>query len=96
MGEQAPLTHAVAPFALVHAAPQAPQLVVVASDASQPLEETASQSLYPESQAIEHPPRTHDGVPWLLLQTAPQLPQLLTVPSVNTSHPFAASPSQFV
>jgi hypothetical protein len=68
VGEQAPDTQAVLPFALLHTAPQAPQFAVVDSVVSHPFEARPSQLPNPLLQAIAQVEALHDGVPWFELQ----------------------------
>jgi hypothetical protein len=95
VGVQVPLGHVVVPWAFVHAVPQAPQFVVVFSEASHPFETCVSQSPKLALQVIEHAPLVQPAVPLLLLHTLPQAPQFDRLFWVLTSHPFAAAPSQF-
>ena len=94
-GTQTPAVQTVVPFALVHAAPHAPQCWVVDSAASHPLTINPSQLPNPALQVIEQAPSTHDAVPFALLQAAAQPPQLLGSDCVAVSQPLESTASQF-
>jgi hypothetical protein len=93
-GLHAPDTQAVVPFGFEQAAPQLPQLLVVASEASHPLVTLLSQLPNPALHTIAQLPRVHDGVPLALLHAAPQAPQWLVLVLVLVSQPLAALLSQ--
>lgn len=95
LGLQTPDAHAVVPWALAHARPQAPQSVLVRSGASQPFDTFASQLPKFVLQVMAQAPATHVALPLLLLQALPQAPQLEALVCVLTSQPFEAAPSQF-
>ncbi len=68
--------------------PQAPQLVVVLSDASQPLPRAPSQLPKPDAHAAPQAPLTHAGEPLVTAgQTVPQVPQLVALVAVSTQVP---------
>ena len=81
-------------FARVHGTPQAPQLVSVVSDASQPFADIESQSSNPAlHDAIWQEPVAHVGVAFARAQPAPQTPQFVSVVSTD-SQPFDSFMSQ--
>jgi hypothetical protein len=94
VGEHAPDTHAVFPFAFEQTAPQEPQLAVVERVVSQPFEARPSQLPKPLLHAIAQTEELHDGVPWLELQAVPQAPQLVRLLAVSVSQPLLLLPSQ--
>jgi hypothetical protein len=75
VGEQAPATQLVLPFALVQALPQLAQLLVVLSCASQPSDTLLLQLPQPALQLIEQLPPLQEALPLLVEQTRPQPPQ---------------------
>jgi hypothetical protein len=94
VGVHVPAGHAMVPWALLHAAPQAPQFRVVLSDASQPVLTKPSQLPNPALQATEQAPRAQLAVPFVPLQAEPHVPQFSALVCVFTSQPFEAMPSQ--
>jgi hypothetical protein len=77
----------------LHALPQAPQLLVEPTSASQPLAGLLSQSAQPGLQApIAHAPCMQAAPAWAGAQVLPQAPQFSTV--LSDSQPFCESPSQ--
>lgn len=92
---QDPATQLAVPLAVLQAAPQAPQwLVLVLMLTSQPLAALASQLPNPELQAMPQTPAVHDATPFVELQAFPHAPQLATLEFRFTSQPLAALPSQ--
>jgi hypothetical protein len=94
VGTQVPAGHAVVPFAFVHPAPQAPQFVIVLSEASQPVLASPSQLPKPALHVTEQAPSAQLAVPFVPLHAVPQAPQFVALVCVFTSQPFEASPSQ--
>lgn len=95
VGTQDPAVHAVEPFVLVHAVPQAPQFaVLVPRFASQPGE--ASQLPNPPLHVREQDPRLHVALALAPLHTDPQEPQLPTLTSVFVSQPLFGFESQLL
>jgi hypothetical protein len=93
-GTHAPAVHAVVPFTLVHAAPHAPQWVVVFSGASHPSFVVPLQLPYPEvHDEMAQVPVAQLPVAFVKAQPTPQAPQFTSVVSV-VSQPFAGLPSQ--
>lgn len=85
------LQSGVAPL---HVVAQAPQLVALESDASQPFAGSVSQSSQPAWQlAISHPLAPHRATACARLQLAPQVPQSRVVSS-EVSQPSASLPLQ--
>jgi hypothetical protein len=78
----------------LHAMAHMPQLAVVVSGASQPLNGFPSQLPKPALHASWHTPATQVAVAFALPQTMPHAPQLPTSPSTEVSHPFAGLLSQ--
>jgi hypothetical protein len=94
VGEHVPDEQVVVPLGLVHAAPQAPQLVTVEPrSVSQPLVGSPSQSPKPTPQAGTQTPLGQLVDPWALAQLVPQLPQWATV-AREDSQPVATVPLQ--
>jgi hypothetical protein len=79
---------------VLHAFPQAPQLLVVVIGVSQPLATLPSQSAKPGLHAILQVEPTHVPTPPFWLHAFPQAPQLLGSLVTLISQPFAACPSQ--
>ena len=79
---------------MLHAFPQAPQLLVFVISVSQPLATFLSQSAWAESHVILHVDPTQVPVPPAWLQTLPHPPQLLESLVVSISQPFATLLSQ--
>jgi hypothetical protein len=75
-------------FADVHAAPQAPQFVVVLTLVSHPvLSPGARQWSYPSAHFQVHLLAAQVGVPFCVLQTFPHFPQFKTSPSKAMQYP---------
>ncbi len=83
------------PLALVQALPQAPQwLLLVCSEASQPLVTSLSQSSKSGSQLMEHVLAEQVGKPLLLEQAAPQALQWAALLVMLVSQPLVGLSSQ--
>ena len=90
-----PVVQLVVPCALVHLAPQAPQLSVLSFRlVSQPSLTRLLQSPKPEVQVMEHTPALHEGMPLVVLHATRQLPQCWTLLSVSVSQ-LGSDVSQF-
>ena len=95
--EHAPEVHPDVALARAQATLHDPQVLGEASRlASQPLEAMPSQLPQPALQlATSHAPPEHAAVALASLQAAPHAPQLAVDVVTLTSHPLAATPSQF-
>lgn len=78
---QLPVLQLALPWALLHEAPQAPQLAKLLSGVSQPLLGFPSQSPQPMAQVGAQPLAPHAACPCGLAQASPQRRQLVTLPS---------------
>ena len=78
---QLPVAQLGVAWALSQLWPQAPQLLGVVSEVSQPLLGLPSQSCQPMAHTGTQPLAAQAVVPWALLQASPQLRQWLVVPS---------------
>lgn len=75
--------------------PQAPQLVLVVVEVSQPLEARVSQSAKPAThEDTVHAPALHPAIALVRLHVLLQVPQENTEDVMFTSQPFAGLPSQ--
>jgi hypothetical protein len=90
---QTPPTQFGVPPAAEQTLPQAPQLVTLLSDVSQPLLAMPSQSAYPAAHDGTQVPDGQLVVPLALVHVTPQAPQLVTLLS-DASQPLPALPSQ--
>jgi hypothetical protein len=89
-----PVPHDSLACGRLHATPQPPQSVRVASDRSQPFDTWLSQLSQPVSQReTAHEPVAQVGVPWAVEHVRPQAPQFTSVLS-SVSQPLLRLPSQ--